>query len=197
MATGLSCCTGPARRRPANRAHPLRPRCARGTGTSRSTWLTSTRHTTVRIDRLKALAQSLGRAHAPLEFGLRITTLVRDTTEEAWRDAEAKVAQLAASTGKNLNDGHQRTAVGQARLLDLADRGEVLDSCLFTTPGKFGAGGAWTTWLVGSHDEVAAALRKYQDLGITHFVLSDTPYRHEVVRIGDQLLSRLRAPVAA
>jgi alkanesulfonate monooxygenase len=150
-----------------------------------------------RIDRLKALTRSLGRAHAPLEFGLRITTLVRDTTEEAWRDAEAKVAQMAASTGKNLNDGHQRKAVGQARLLDLAERGEVLDSCLYTTPGKFGAGGAWTTWLVGSHDEVGAALRKYQDLGITHFVLSDTPYRHEVVRVGDQLLSRLRQPVTA
>jgi len=28
-------------------------------------------------------------------------------------------------------------------------------------------------------------------------VLSDTPYRHEVVRVGDQLLSRLRDPVAA
>ena len=150
-----------------------------------------------RIDRLKALAQSLGRAHPPLEFGLRITTLVRDTTEEAWRDAEAKVAKMAASTGKNLNDGHHRRAVGQARLLDLAERGEVLDSCLYTTPGRFGAGGAWTTWLVGSHDEVAAALRKYQDLGITHFILSDTPYLHEVARVGDELLSRLRDPVTA
>jgi alkanesulfonate monooxygenase len=150
-----------------------------------------------RIERLKALTQSLGRAHAPLEFGLRITTLVRDSTEEAWRDAEAKVATMAASTGKNLNDGHHRRAVGQARLLDLAERGEVLDSCLYTTPGTFGAGGAWTTWLVGSHDEVAAALRKYQDLGITHFILSDTPYLHEVARVGDQLLSRLRGPVSA
>lgn len=84
-----------------------------------------------RIDRLRALARSLGRVHAPLEFGLRITTLVRDTTEEAWRDAEAKVARLAEHAG--------------------------------------------TTWLVGSHDEVAAALRKYTELGITHFVLSDTP----------------------
>src|SRR6204780_3322254 len=150
-----------------------------------------------RIDRLKALAQSAGRVHAPLEFGLRITTLVPDTSEEAWRDAEAKVAQMAASAGKNLDDGHQRKAVGQARLLDLADRGEVLDSCLYTTPGKFGAGGAGTSWLVGSHDEVAAALRKYQDLGITHFVLSDTPFLHEVVRVADQLLIRLRDPVAA
>ena len=149
-----------------------------------------------RIERLKRLSRDLDRDLPPLEFGLRITTLVRDTTEEAWRDAEAKVASMAASSGKNLSDGHQRRAVGQARLLALAERGEVLDSCLYTTPGRFGAGGAWTTWLVGSHDEVAAALRKYQDLGITHFVLSDTPYRDEVVRVGDQLLSRLRDPVS-
>jgi alkanesulfonate monooxygenase len=150
-----------------------------------------------RIDRLKALTGSLGRAHPPLEFGLRITTLVRDTTEEAWRDAEEKVAEMAEGAGQSRGDGHRGTAVGQQRLLAVAGRGEVLDSCLYTTPGKFGGEGAGTTWLVGSYDEVAAALRKYQDLGITHFVLSDTPYRQEAVRVGDQLLSRLRAPVRA
>ena len=47
-----------------------------------------------RIDRLRSLGRSLGREHAPLQFGLRITTLVRDTTEEAWRDAEEKVARI-------------------------------------------------------------------------------------------------------
>src|ERR1700722_1460478 len=41
-----------------------------------------------RIARLKALSRDLGRDLPPLEFGLRITTLVRDTTEEAWADAE-------------------------------------------------------------------------------------------------------------
>ncbi|MCW2505026.1 MAG: alkanesulfonate monooxygenase [Actinomycetia bacterium] len=146
-----------------------------------------------RIDRLRALAESLGREHPPLEFGLRITTLVRDTTEEAWRDAEAKVATMAGAADPLL-DNHRWRAVGQQRLLDLAQRGEVLDSCLYTTPGKVGGGGAATTWLVGSADDVAAALRKYGELGITHFVLSDTPYKQEVVRIGDQLLHLLRDP---
>jgi alkanesulfonate monooxygenase len=150
-----------------------------------------------RVGRLTALTASVGRAHAPLEFGLRITTLVRDTTEEAWRDAEAKVAAMAQATGTSRGDGRRRNAVGQQRLLALAGRGEVLDSCLYTTPGKFGGGGAGTTWLVGSHDEVAAALRKYADLGITHFVLSDTPYLQEAARVGDELLTRLRAPVPA
>lgn len=82
--------------------------------------------------------------------------------------------------------------MGQQRLFDLAERGEVLDTCLYTTPGKVGGGGAATTWLVGSPDDVAEALNGYRKLGITHFVLSDTPYKPEVARIGDQLLHRLR-----
>ena len=39
-----------------------------------------------RIEQLKSLSGSLGRQHAPLQYGLRITTVVRDTTEEAWRE---------------------------------------------------------------------------------------------------------------
>ncbi|MDG4840191.1 LLM class flavin-dependent oxidoreductase [Micromonospora sp. WMMD967] len=144
-----------------------------------------------RIERLKQLSDKLGREHAPLEFGLRVTTLVRESTEQAWADAEAKVAAMAKGNGA-ARDQTWRTAVGQRRLLDLAARGEVLDDNLYTTPGKVGGGGAGTTWLVGSAEDVANSLRKYQRLGITHFVLSDTPYLAEITRQGDQLLPLLR-----
>ncbi|WFF00174.1 LLM class flavin-dependent oxidoreductase [Micromonospora sp. WMMD964] len=144
-----------------------------------------------RIERLKQLSEKLGREHPPLEFGLRVTTLVRDTTEQAWTDAEAKVADMAKGKGA-ARDRNRQTAVGQRRLLDLAARGEVLDDNLYTSPGKYGGGGAGTTWLVGSAEDVANSLRKYQRLGITHFVLSDTPYRREITRQGDQLLPLLR-----
>jgi alkanesulfonate monooxygenase len=92
--------------------------------------------------------------------------------------------------------GNHNGSVGQRRLLELAERGEVLDSCLYTAPGRYGGGGAGTTWLVGSAEDVAAALRRYADLGITHFVLSDTPYQREVARIGDRLLGLLRQSAA-
>ena len=107
-----------------------------------------------RIDRLRMLSASVGRVHSPLEFGLRITTLIRDTTEQAWQDAEAKVAKMAGPGGPKLSSNWRR-AVGQQRLLDLAERGDVLDSCLYTAPGRVGGGGArpppgWsaplTTW---------------------------------------------------
>jgi alkanesulfonate monooxygenase len=149
-----------------------------------------------RIARLKGLEQSLERDLPPLEFGLRITTLVRDTTEEAWRDAEAKVATMAEQAADDtFRQRFQRSgfkATGQQRLLDLAERGEVLDTCLYTAPGRYGGGGAGTTWLVGSAEDVAHALRKYQQLGITHFVLSDTPYKTEIGRVGDSVLPLLR-----
>jgi hypothetical protein len=118
-----------------------------------------------RIERLTTLSRELGREHAPLEFGLRVTTVVRDTTEEAWAPAEAKVADMAKASGTPPQNPHRRTAVGQQRLLDLASRGEVLDDNLYTTPGRFGGGGAATTWLVGSARDVATSLQKYAGLG--------------------------------
>lgn len=162
-----------------------------------------------RISRLKDLSDEVGRAHPPLEFGLRITTVVRDTSEQAWQDAEAKVAHLAERYGGGERDGHgaigaagaagaadenlhRRTAVGQRRLLELAERGDVLDDNLYTAPGTVGAGGAATTWLVGSAQDVAESLKKYRELGITHFILSDTPYEREIERQGAQLLPLLR-----
>jgi len=145
-----------------------------------------------RIARLKALSRDLDRDLPPLEFGLRITTLMRDTTEQAWADAEAKVAQMAKTQGAGWHDHKREVAVGQQRLFDLAARGDVVDDNLYVAPGKFGGGGAGTTWLVGSAQDVARSLKKYRDLGITHFVLSDTPYLNEIRRQGDQLLPLLR-----
>ena len=147
-----------------------------------------------RIERLRALEQRLGRAHPPLEFGLRVTTVVRDTTDEAWAVAEARVARMAATAGdRGDQDRHWLAASGQQRLLDLAARGDVLDDNLYTAPGRFGAIGAGSTWLVGSPADVAASLLRYRDLGITHFVLSDTPYLAEVARQGRALVPLLRA----
>lgn len=144
-----------------------------------------------RIERLRTLSDRVGRELPPLQFGLRVTTVVRDTSEQAWADARARVENMAKSAAAEIDPRHQ-AAVGQQRLYDLAARGEILDDNLYTAPGRVGGGGAGTTWLVGSPDEVAKSLRRYQDLGITHFILSDTPYLREIQRQGEQLLPLLR-----
>ncbi|WP_398479345.1 LLM class flavin-dependent oxidoreductase [Tardiphaga sp.] len=149
-----------------------------------------------RIARLRDLSQRFDRDLAPLEFGLRITTVVRETSSEAWSVAEAKVAAMAKKAGAGWNDHGPPIAVGQRRLLDLQARGDVLDDNLYTAPGKYGAAGAGTTWLVGSAEEVARSLRKYRDLGIRTFILSDTPYLAEIERQGRTLLPLLRDETA-
>jgi alkanesulfonate monooxygenase len=145
-----------------------------------------------RIERLTSLQAELGREHPPLEFGLRVTTFVRDTTEQAWADAQARVAEMAAAPDAPGQNPHRSRAVGQQRLQDLTAGGEVLDDNLYTTPGRYGGEGAGTTWLVGSAQDVATSLRKYADLGVTHFILSDTPYLREIERQGNELLPLLR-----
>ncbi|PXA82937.1 alkanesulfonate monooxygenase [Nostoc sp. 3335mG] len=144
-----------------------------------------------RIARLKALSRDLDRDLPPLQFGLRITTFIRDTTEQAWAEAEARVAEMSNNHPPDWNTA-RKAAVGQQRLIDLQSRGDVLDDNLYTAPGRYGGGGAGTTWLVGSAEDVARSLRKYEALGITHFVLSDTPYLAEIHRQGAQLLPLLR-----
>ncbi|SCX31230.1 LLM class flavin-dependent oxidoreductase [Agrobacterium rosae] len=145
-----------------------------------------------RIERLKQLSKTLDRDLPPLEFGLRITTFVRETTEQAWAEAEARVADMARIGKSDYVDERRGQAVGQQRLYDLQNQGDVLDGNLYTAPGKFGGGGAGTTWLVGSPDDVARSLKRYRDLGITHFILSDTPYLREISRQGDRLLPLMR-----
>jgi alkanesulfonate monooxygenase len=148
-----------------------------------------------RIERLKRLSAACDR-HRPLEFGLRITVVVRDTTAEAWQAAEAKLRSWSANFDRRIERNVTgRGSVGQQRLFDLAEGSEVLDRCLWTAPAKFGTGAA-TTWLVGSADDVVAALNDYVALGITHFIISDTPYREEAIRVGDQVVARMLEPVA-
>lgn len=146
-----------------------------------------------RIARLRDLGRRLDRDLPPLAFGLRITTVVRETSSEAWSIAEAKVADMAKKAGAGWNDHGAPVAVGQRRLLDLQSRGDVIDDNLYTAPGRYGAAGAGTTWLVGSAEEVARSLRKYRALGIDTFILSDTPYLSEIERQGRLLLPLLRS----
>lgn len=151
-----------------------------------------------RILRLRRLSAELGRQHKPLEFGLRITVVVRESSQEAWDYARSRVAQMAEGAGVLWNRSAfkdsraQVSSVGQARVEALGEQEDVLDDALYTEPAKYGGQGAGTTWLVGSYQEVADALRKYQDLGVSHFVLSDTPYLQEVERVGQNLLPLLR-----
>jgi alkanesulfonate monooxygenase len=143
-----------------------------------------------RIERLTRLS-ALSERERPLEFGLRVTVVVRADAAEAWRAAETKLRGWEGNLDRRLEKNLTGTgSVGQQRLRELAGRGEVLDRCLWVEPTRYGTGAA-STWLVGSADEVVASLRDYIAIGMTHFILSDTPYLDEAARVGDLVVSRL------
>lgn len=147
-----------------------------------------------RIERLGRLSATFDRPR-PLEYGLRITVVVRETSDEAWQVAEQKLRSWEGALDRRVERNVTGLgSVGQQRLRDLQASGEVLDRCLWTAPAKFGTGAA-STWLVGSADEIVATLQDYVALGVTHFILSDTPYREEAIRVGDLVVSRMLAAV--
>lgn len=149
-----------------------------------------------RIDRLRVLSAGHER-RAPLEYGLRITVVVRETAEAAWAAAREKLAGWEGALDRRVESNQTgRGSVGQARLQDLLDMGEVLDRCLWTAPARVGTGAA-STWLVGSPDDITASLDAYAALGITKFILSDTPYREEAIRIGELVVGPILARDAA
>jgi alkanesulfonate monooxygenase len=48
------------------------------------------------------------------------------------------------------------------------------------------------TALVGSHDEVAARIAEYHDVGFDHFILSGQPHLEEAYWFGEGVIPRLR-----
>jgi alkanesulfonate monooxygenase len=145
-----------------------------------------------RIERLTRLSQESDRER-PLEFGLRITVVVRESSDEAWLAARTKLGGWDGALDRRVEKNVTGIgSVGQARLRDLMDVGEVLDRCLWTAPARVGTGAA-STWLVGSAEEIIASLETYVALGITKFILSDTPYREEAIRVGDLVVKPMLA----
>ncbi len=149
-----------------------------------------------KLEWMRSLASEQGRT---LRFGLRVHTLSRDTSEEAWRHAQwlldgidpetvaAAQARLAASE-----------STGQARMVALRDGRTSYTSAreLEVSPGLWSGvglvrGGAGTA-LVGSHDEVADKLAEYHALGIDEFILSGYPHVEEAWWFGEGVMPRLR-----
>lgn len=144
-----------------------------------------------KIDRVSALASKRGRA---LEYGIRLHVITRDTSEQAWAEAERLLEHLDDSTVEAVQAGLGRSeSEGQKRMLDLhggrRDRLEIHPN-LWAGVG-LARGGAGTA-LVGSHREVADLIEEFHRTGITEFVLSGYPHLEEAYWFGEGVLPILR-----
>ncbi|WP_405182274.1 LLM class flavin-dependent oxidoreductase [Nocardia sp. NBC_01377] len=125
-----------------------------------------------------------------LDYGLRVHVISRDTSGQAWAEADRLLAGIDPADIERVQAGLARSeSEGQRRMLDLhggrTDRLEIAPN-LWAGVGLV-RGGAGTA-LVGSHEEVAERLIEYSEVGISHFILSGYPHLEEAYWFGEGVL---------
>ncbi len=137
-----------------------------------------------KIEDVRERAAKQGRT---VRFGVRLHAIVRETTAEAWADAERLISKL---TDEDIARAQQNYAkmdsVGQQRMAALhggrRDKLEIAPN-LWAGVGLV-RGGAGTS-LVGDAATVAERLQEYADLGVDTFVLSGYPHLEEAIRFAE------------
>jgi alkanesulfonate monooxygenase len=141
---------------------------------------------------VRKLAADEGRADR-IRFGIRLHVIARDTSEEAWAEADRLLAGISEEEIARVQAGLKKSeSVGQARMLELnagSKDGLEIHPNLWAGIGLV-RGGAGTA-MVGSHDEIADLIEQYQAVGIDEFVLSGYPHLEESYRFGEGVLPEL------
>ncbi|MCQ4121229.1 LLM class flavin-dependent oxidoreductase [Rhodococcus tibetensis] len=141
---------------------------------------------------IRDLAEVQGRT---LDYGIRLHVISRDTSEEAWAEADRLLGALDPATVEQAQQSLARSgSEGQRRMRELHGGGSAYSQdgnarSLEVAPNLWSGvglvrGGAGTA-LVGSHEEVADRIAEYAALGLDHFVLSGYPHLEESYRFGE------------
>ncbi|MFF3372353.1 LLM class flavin-dependent oxidoreductase [Streptomyces sp. NPDC002680] len=131
-------------------------------------WGEPLKETAEQISAVNAVADAAGRPHPRIWVSFR--PIIAPTEELAWEKAHRTLGALKDQAANTELLRHYRTTgrpanVGSQRLLDIADRGEVHDRCLWTAPAVATNAAGASTALVGTPETVAAALLDYVDIG--------------------------------
>jgi alkanesulfonate monooxygenase len=145
---------------------------------------------------MRELADQAGRT---LRFGIRLHTISRDSSKEAWAEATRMLEDISAEEIAASQAALARSvSVGQKNMRGLHEGyrngGAVQDLEIY--PNLWAGvglvrGGAGTA-LVGSHEEVADRIEEYAALGIDEFIMSGYPHLEEAYWFGEGVLPELR-----
>jgi alkanesulfonate monooxygenase len=145
-----------------------------------------------KVEWIRRLAAEEGR-EGRIRFGIRLHTIARDTSEEAWAEADRLLAGISEEEIARVQAGlRQSESVGQARMLELnrgSKDGLEIHPNLWAGVGLV-RGGAGTA-MVGSYAEIADLVEQYQAVGIEEFVLSGYPHLEESYWFGEGVLPEL------
>ena len=146
-----------------------------------------------KVDWIRKLASERGRS---ISYGIRLHVISRDTSEEAWAEADRLLKTIPEGEVERVQSGlAQSESEGQKRMRDL-HQGRAHDlRSLEVSPNLWSGvglvrGGAGTA-LVGSHEEVSERISEYADFGIDHFILSGYPHLEEAWQFAEGVVPAL------
>jgi alkanesulfonate monooxygenase len=138
-------------------------------------------------EKLSVASVAAARHGRRLSYGIRLHVIVRETNEEAWREADRLIAHLDDSTIAAAQQNFARMeSVGQQRMAALhGGRRDKLEISPNLWAGLGLVRGGAGTALVGDPPTVAARIAEYQALGIDTFILSGYPHLEEAYRFAE------------
>jgi alkanesulfonate monooxygenase len=144
---------------------------------------------------MDGLAREVRGSGRTMRYGIRLHIISRDTSEEAWRQADRLIEGVDEAMVRKVQENLARSeSEGLRRMREL--HGGSRDN-LEVSPNLWAGvglvrGGAGTA-LVGSHTEVADRIEEYARLGLTEFILSGYPHLEEAYWFGEGVLPILQA----
>ncbi|MFT4234948.1 MAG: LLM class flavin-dependent oxidoreductase [Microbacterium sp.] len=163
-------------------------------------WLEPLQQLAEKVEWIRSLAAAHGRS---VRFGVRSWILVRDTHEDAERDALALLDGLDQATQAAFRERLlSRQSEGQQRGQRLLVEADVRrPDTLWVAPGIWGgfglvAGGP-ALGLVGSYDDVAQRIAELHRIGIDEFIVSGFPNLEETRWVADGLPASVHRATAS
>jgi alkanesulfonate monooxygenase len=166
-----------------------------------------------RMDAINRVAEGVGRT---MRYSISLRPIIADTEDEAWEKAERIAEQTAERIdlakermagrtkeyqglggGRNTmlsvdRDTGGTTSVGRKRLIEMSSEREVHDERLWMKVANLTGAAGNSTALVGTPEQVAEAMLRYYDLGITTLLLKGFDPVPDAVDFGKELLPLVR-----
>jgi alkanesulfonate monooxygenase len=171
-----------------------------------------------RMTTIGEAATAVGRT---LRYSLSLRPIIADTEAEAWDKAEwiaEKTAERIALAKERMTgrqdtyeglggarnatfsvdrDTGGTTSVGRKRLIALSSDRDVYDERLWMKVANLTGAAGNSTALVGTPEQVAEAMLRYYDLGVTTLLLKGFDPLADVIDFGKELLPLVRQGVSA
>jgi alkanesulfonate monooxygenase len=171
--------------------------------------------------RMASIGEAATAVGRTLRYSLSLRPIIADTETEAWEKAESiaeKTAERIALAKERMTgrqdtyqglggarnatfsvdrDTGATTSVGRKRLIALSSDRDVYDERLWMKVANLTGAAGNSTALVGTPEQVAEAMLRYYDLGITTLLLKGFDPLADVIEFGKELVPLVRQGVSA